>query len=209
MKQLVLVCCLLIVCSACSKSDTNTPPAGAEPAAPPAAPGGHVVAGTVPAASNGISTIVVLEASPPRQLPASDQAVLDQTNRVFSPDILFARVGDPVEFRNSDDTLHNVNVTDDSSKQQMFNVAIIPETVYRYTFAQPGLYDVHCDIHQTMASLIVATNSPYAKLADPDGRVQFDDVAPGGYVAMAYVGAKKLEQPIEVTGARTEIAIKN
>jgi plastocyanin len=168
-----------------------------------------MVTGTVPPAANGVSTIVVLEPNPPRQLPPSDVAAMDQVNRVFTPDILFARVGDAVEFHNSDDTLHNVNVTNDETKEQMFNVAIIPETVFKYTFAKEGLYDVHCDIHQTMAALIVASASPYAKLADPDGHVQFDDVAPGGYIARAYVGAGKVEQPIEVSGPRTEIALRN
>jgi hypothetical protein len=169
---------------------------------------GHVVAGTVPPVSNGVSTIVVLDPDPPRELPPSETAFLDQVNRVFTPDVLFVRIGDPVEFRNNDDTLHNVNVTDDDTKQQLFNVAIIPETVYKYTFAHEGLYDVHCDIHQTMASLIVASPSPYAKLADPDGRVEFDDVAAGGYLATAYVGATKVQQRIDVNGPRTEIALK-
>lgn len=217
MRALMLCSCLLLALAACSRpAGTKKPvpaaaPEGSAPApeasaAEPAA-GAHVVAGTVPPASNGVSTIVVLEPNPPRQLPASDPATMDQVNRVFTPDILFARVGDPVEFRNSDDELHNVNVTNDATKAQVFNVAIIPQTIYKYTFAREGLYDVHCDIHQTMAALIVASASPYAKLADPDGRIQFDDVAPGGYLATAYVGDSRLQQAIDVAGPRTEIAL--
>ena len=208
MRLLIVFCCALGAAAACSRPAPDTKASTAAPVPPPAAlGGGHIVEGTVPPAANGVSTIVVLDPDPPRELPPSETAFLDQVNRVFTPDILFARVGEPVEFRNNDDTLHNVNVTDEATKTQLFNVAIIPETVYKFTFTHEGLYDAHCDIHQTMASVIVASASPYAKLADADGRVEFDDVVPGGYVATAYVGASKVEQKIDVSGPRTEIAL--
>jgi hypothetical protein len=211
MRAFITFSFLVLLCAASCSKKSDTPSARTAepaPAAPAPSPGAHVVTGTVPPAENGASAVVVLEPDPPRDLPPSRPAFLDQVNRVFTPDVVFARIGDPVEFRNSDDELHNINVTNDATKAQIFNVAVIPQTVYRYTFAQAGLYDVHCDIHQAMAALIVASSSPYAKVADTDGHVQFDDVQPGGYSAIAYAGTSKLEQHIEVSGPRTEIAIE-
>jgi plastocyanin len=202
----------LVLFQACSKP-YKPPPSSESSAADTtvasASSGSHVVAGVVPPAVNGAPSIVVLEPTPLRELPPSEPAAMDQVQRMFTPSVLFARTGQAVEFRNSDDELHNVNVTDDSTKQQMFNVAIIPQTVYRYTFAHEGLYDVHCDIHQTMASLIVASASPYAKLADADGSVQFDDVQPGTYTVTVYSGIRKLEQQIDVSGPSTGINLKS
>jgi plastocyanin len=206
--------CALAVAGACSKtpgkvrSDSLSQEAAVsgDPVSGPS----HIVVGTVPPASGGAASIVVLEPATPRELPvAADPVVMDQVQKVFTPDILFARAGLPVEFRNSDDTLHNVNVTSDATKEQVFNVAIVPDTVYRHTFDRTGLYEAHCDIHSTMAAVIVVTASPYAKVAEPDGRVEFDDVLPGAYTATVYAGAQTLERAIDVSGARTELSLKN
>jgi hypothetical protein len=60
-----------------------------------------------------------------------------------------------------------------------------------------------------MASLIVASASPYAKLADEDGNVQFDDVQPGTYTVTVYSGTRRLEQQIDVKGPSTAINLKS
>jgi plastocyanin len=201
-----------VACASCSRSGApQANPPAAEPAAAASGviSGGHRVSGTVPPSIDGAASIVILEPTPERELPLSEPAALDQVQKMFTPDVLFVRTGQPVEFRNSDDTLHNVNVSDETTKAQLFNVAIVPETVFRYTFAAPGLYDAHCDIHQTMTALIVASRSPYAKVADPDGAFEFDDVQAGAYTATVYSGVHKLEQPIEVSGPATTIALKD
>ena len=176
---------------------------------PAAASAGVVVAGTVPAAVNGASSIVILDPNGPFDLPFADQPVMDQIAKMFTPGILFARSDQTVQFLNDDDTLHNVNVTNSETKEQIFNVAIIPENDYEYQFKNEGLYDVHCDIHTTMAAVIVVSASPYAKMADADGRIEFDDVLPGSYTARVYTGTRRLESPVDVRAPRTSISIRN
>lgn len=177
--------------------------------APAGAAGGSVVSAIVPAAVDGAASIVVLDPAGPFDLPYADQPVMDQIAKMFTPDMMFVRTDQTVQFLNDDDSLHNVNVTNAATKEQIFNVAIIPENNYEYRFKDEGLYDVHCDIHTTMAAVIVVSASPYAKMADLDGRVEFDGVVPGPYTAVVYAGTKRLEAPVDVTLPRTEFTIKN
>ena len=134
---------------------------------------------------------------------------MDQLSQTFSPAVLFVRTGQPVGFRNSDDLMHNVNVRDDESKDQAFNVAIPGGAVYMFKFARDGLYNVRCDIHPAMSALIVSSASPYTTAADAEGHFTFSDVAPGAYTATVYAGTSKLTKDVDVSAPRTAIAFDN
>ena len=91
---------------------------------------------------------------------------MDQVALTFIPGVLVVRTGHPVEFRNSDDTLHNVRVNEVATKAGTFNVAIPMGEDYRFTFDREGFYDVGCDIHPAMSATIYASPSPYTALTD-------------------------------------------
>src|SRR5207342_2691129 len=104
--------------------------------------------GRSPAASGGFPSIIVLEPHAPGDPPP--QAVvpyMDQVQQSFIPSILLVRTGQPTEFRNNDDVLHNVRVREDATHSPAFNVAIPTGEKYLFTFARDGFYDVGCDIH--------------------------------------------------------------
>jgi plastocyanin len=212
MRKVIATCLVAFVCQACSKSspESTAPPPGQDLLKPSAsAATGVSVTGTATAAVDGVSPIVVLEPRDEREFPPqAETPVMDQANRIFSPALLFARTSEPVDFRNSDDELHNVNVKDDSSKEQMFNVAIPIGGTFEYTFKRPGLYNVHCDIHTMMAAIIVASSTPYATVADPSGHFSFDGVTPGPYTAIAYSGAATLKKPVDVGSANIDVAFQ-
>ena len=192
---------------ACSKSP-EPPPAGqaSPPAAKPAAPA--TVSGMVP--SSGAAVFVVLEPATPKEFPPPpDAPVMDQVGQTFGPAILFVRTGQPVEFRNSDDTLHNVHVSNEETHADAFNVAIPTGTSYTFKFPGDGFYHVGCDIHPAMAAEIVSTATPYAMVADADGRFAFEDVAPGAYKLVVYAGGRKTERNVEMTGAAVTVDLRS
>ncbi|HMD35501.1 MAG TPA: plastocyanin/azurin family copper-binding protein, partial [Vicinamibacterales bacterium] len=139
---------VLALTAACSQS-TEPPAAQAPPpAAKPGAPG--TVSGTAPA--SGGTPIVLLEPATPKTFPPpSDTPVMDQVGQTFGPAILLVRTGQPVEFRNSDDTLHNVHVSNEQTRADAFNVAIPTGSSYTFKFPGDGFYHVGCDIHPAMA----------------------------------------------------------
>jgi plastocyanin len=178
-------------------------------ASPPAAAGSHIVSGHIPPVSAGITALVFLESMSGRRFPApSDKAIMDQAGMQFSPSVLFVRTGQPVVFRNSDNEMHNVNLKEEVSRGQAFNVAIPTGGTYEHVFERDGLYDVTCDVHSAMSATILVTSTPYATVADSDGSFSFGDVAPGSYRLMAYSGSQQFERPVEVTQALTTINVR-
>jgi plastocyanin len=159
--------------------------------------------------SAGITALVFLESKSGRRFPApSDKAIMDQAGMQFSPSVLFVRTGQPVVFRNSDSEMHNVNLKEEVSRGQAFNVAIPTGGTYEHVFERDGLYDVTCDVHSAMSATILVTSTPYATVADSDGSFSFGDVAPGSYRLMAYSGSQQFERPVDVTQALTTIDVR-
>jgi len=190
----------------CSK---EAPPAAAAapPLTPPASSGGRIV-GTGPRPTGGVPIVVVLEPKTPREFPTqTEKPVMDQIGATFGPPMLFVRTGQPTEFRNSDDTLHNVHVTHDETREPQFNVAIPTGEIFNYTFKRDGFYHVGCDIHPAMSAEIFASSSPYVTTADSEGGFAFDAVPPGPYVVTVYNGGTRTQRDVEVKEGETSRAV--
>jgi plastocyanin len=211
--QLIFYCRVLSIAVAfaavaCSPPQEDAAPTtAAEPAAPmPAA--GNLVTGVVPPAKDGSPAIVVLEPRAAQELPAQEGApVMDQVGLAFTPGVLLVRTGQPSEFRNSDDVLHNVRVREEATKEGTFNVAIPTGQAYTHTFQRDGFYDVGCDIHPGMSAIVVATSTPFTVMADANGQFTINDVPPGAYKVTVYTGSDKLQKDVDVTAGRTEVQV--
>lgn len=124
---------------------------------------------------------------------------MDQEQQTFIPSVLVVRTGQPVDFLNHDDVLHNVRVRNDDTKASAFNVAIPTGEKYTHTFKDDGFYDVGCDIHPGMSAQIFSSTSPYVVLADDAGAFTIAGVPNGPYKAIAYAGAQKIEKEVSVS----------
>jgi plastocyanin len=211
MKQAALVAAIAMA-AACSRP-AAPPPAGSA-TAPPASAAASVAApdgaarlvGKVQA--SGLA-VIALEPKTARAFPPqAEKPVMDQVGLTFGPELLLVRTGEPVEFRNNDDTLHNVNVKDEQTREQAFNVAIPTGSAYEHTFKRDGFYRVGCDIHPAMAASIFAASTPFTTLAESDGRFEFDGVPPGPWTVTVYTGGKRLQKDVEVTGGTTAIDVE-
>jgi plastocyanin len=134
-------------------------------------------------------------------------AVMDQYGKQFVPGELYVRVGQPVEFRNTEDQSHNVIVRRSGSGAGVFNVSTDPSDKYVHTFDRPGRYDVSCDLHLGMSATIVATTSPYFAVADANGDFTIRTVEAGSYKLTALANGENLERAVEVSGPRTEVNV--
>ena len=182
----------------------TTPAVAAAPA--PSANGAGRIVGRVQASG---TAVVVLEPKDGRTFPPqSEKPVMDQVSLSFGPELLFVRTGQPAEFRNSDDTLHNVNVKHEETREQAFNVAIPTGSNYEHTFGRDGFYRVACDIHPAMAASIFAAATPFTALAAADGSFAFDDVPPGAWTVTVYTGGKRLRKDVEIKGGVTEVTVE-
>ena len=179
---------------------SNTPPTSSATALPPTATTSEVT-GTVP--RNAIVTLLPAQPVPMPEGPA----VMDQYAKQFVPNVLYVRVGQPVEFRNSEDMPHNVTVMRRGTGAEVFNVSTEPQQKYVHSFDRVGQFDVTCDIHPGMQATLIATHSPLATIADDGGRFSLPDVKTGSYKLSLTFEGRTVEQPLEVTGARTEVRV--
>ena len=190
-----VACCLTAACG--SGAPEVSPASSPAPAATTSE-----VTGTVP--RNAIVTLLPAQPAPMPEGPA----VMDQYAKQFVPNVLYVRVGQPVEFRNSEDMPHNVTVTRRGTGAEVFNVSTEPQQKYVHTFDRVGQFDVTCDIHPGMQATLIATQSPLATIADDGGRFSLPNVQLGSYkLSLSYEG-RTVEQPLDVTGARTEVRVK-
>ena len=190
--------------SSCAAPSRPAPPSSGEPGTGPAAGGHALVVGRAPGGS-----YVMLEPRGGETFPQpTGPASMDQSSQMFVPGEMIARNGQPVQFRSSEDVLHNVRVIRSDDRKPIFNVATPPWGSYAHTFDEPGIYDVTCDIHTTMRASILVSPTPYATIADGAGRFAFDDVVPGPYTLVGFVEGRRKEQPVRISGGRVEIALQ-
>jgi plastocyanin len=157
----------------------------------------------------GATAVVVLAPKETRTFaPQEEKPIMDQASLTFTPELLFVRAGQPAEFRNSDDTLHNVNVKHEETREQAFNVAIPTGGNYAYTFGRDGFYRVGCDIHPAMAASIFAATTPFTTLAAGDGSFTFDNIPPGAWTVTVYTAGKRLHKDVEVKVGVTEVTVE-
>ena len=187
---------ILVVAPACG-SPASTPAAAPAPAAT-----SSEVTGIVP--KNAIVTLLPASGAPP--VPA-EPAVMDQISKQFLPHTLLARVGQPVEFRNSEDMPHNVTVVRRESGSEVFNVSTDRGQKYAHTFDRVGQFDVKCDIHEGMEATVIVARGPMTTIAGDDGRFSLPNVAFGSYTLSLTYSGQTVEQAVEVSGARTEVKL--
>ena len=194
---------LIAALSTAACSDVNSERAAPASPAPATAVTSSEITGTVP--KNAVVTL--LPASGDAPMP-DEPAVMDQYSKQFVPSVLYVRVGQPVEFRNSEDMPHNVGVTRRESGTAIFNVGTEPHQKYVHAFDRVGQYDVMCDIHEGMEATVIATRGTIATIADDSGRFSLPNVALGSYRLSLTFEGRTVERALQVDSARTTVSIK-
>ena len=186
---------------ACGGSSDPAPSAPAAAAAP-------VTSSEVSGIAVRHAIVTLLPAAGPVPMPA-EPALMDQRSKQFIPAVLLARVGQPVEFKNSEDMPHNVAVVRRESGAELFNVSTETNQKYVHTFDRVGQFDVKCDIHEGMQATVIVSNGPLTTIADDAGAFSFPNVPPGSYKVSVTFAGQTVEQDLDVNGARTSFKLKN
>lgn len=152
-----------------------------------------------------LGAIVALEPIGVELPPPEGPVVMDQYSRQFIPDLLFARVGQVVEFRNSEDVDHNIRVLRMPTGATVMNESGSQNQVFKHTFDQPGSYEVSCDVHPGMRATIVASRTPFVTGTDQRGVFTLRDVPPGRYTLKVATAGRETTQEIQVAAPRTDV----
>lgn len=117
----------------------------------------------------------------------TEPTVLDQKGCRYVPHVLGVMVGQPVEFRNSDPTMHNVHMQPTVGGNQQFDISQPPNGgTMRHTFAQPELMiPVRCNNHPWMQAFLNVAPNPFFAVSGEDGQFAIHGLPPGTYTLVA------------------------
>lgn len=128
---------------------------------------------------------------------------VDQRGCVYEPRIHAVRVGQPVEFINSDSIFHNVRTVADDNPSFNLTMPAKDQRIQR-TFGLPEVaVAARCDVHPWMLSQIAVLPHDWFAISDAAGRFELGDVPPGDYTLSVWhevYGRKDLPVTAGATG---------
>jgi plastocyanin len=128
--------------------------------------------------------------------PPATSAVVDQSACMYRPRVQGIVLGQPVEIKNSDQTLHNIHGYKGAST--LFNKAEIPgqpAMVQQFKDADQ-IVKLKCDVHPWMTGYVLVSSHPFFAVTGDDGSFKIPGLPPGNYTVEAWherFGAKTAE----------------
>jgi plastocyanin len=102
-----------------------------------------------------------------------------QRDKRFTPHVIAVPLGSTVDFPNFDPIFHNAF---SNFSGQQFDVGLYPPgTNKSWTFKQPGIVRVFCNIHPAMSAVIGVFSTPWFAVTPVSGQFTIADVPPGDY----------------------------
>lgn len=121
-------------------------------------------------------------------MPTKTPVVLDQKGCRYVPHVVGAMAGQPIEFRNSDPTMHNVHVVPPNDQTGAgFDISQPPMGgTEQHAFRHAGLMiPVRCNNHPWMEAFLNIASNPFFAVSGPDGKFTITGLPPGTYTLAA------------------------
>src|SRR5688500_3128630 len=111
---------------------------------------------------------------------------LDQQGCRYVPHVFGARVGQPIEISNSDDTLHNVHAMANVNREFNFGQHFKGMKNTEVFTAREVMVPFKCDVHGWMVSYGGILDHPYFAVTSNGGRFELKGLPPGTYTVEAW-----------------------
>ena len=134
-----------------------------------------------------------------------DKLVFDQMGCLYTPHVLSLMVGQELEVRNSDATLHNVHSIS-KANPQFNNAQPMKGMKMTKTFAKEETFKVKCEVHPWMGAYIGVFNHPYHAVTGDDGSFTIKGLPAGEYTIEAWhekYGTKTATVKVDASGKAT------
>lgn len=134
-----------------------------------------------------LANVLVYVKNAPGGAVPSTPAVLDQRGCQYHPHINAVMVGQTLQIKNSDATLHNIHALPAVNSQ--FNDAQpVQGMVSNKKFDKPEMtpFRVKCDVHGWMKSYMAVLPHPYFSVSQMNGTFSIPNLPPGNYTIVAW-----------------------
>ena len=137
--------------------------------------------------------------------------VIDNKNCRFHPHAIFARTGQTIRLKNSDNVGHNVHVVTFANESND-NIPPNDHLDIKFTDVDKSPGTVVCDVHKWMDGLILVRDEPYVAITKADGSFELKNVPAGTWKFQFWHKKcgymKKLNVPGKKVGRRGEIEVE-
>lgn len=144
--------------------------------------------------------VTIKEGLPDKDYPVPEEPMeLDQETCLYKPYVFAMRVGQKLIVKNSDQLLHNVNVTDLN-----FNQAQLPNgKPFEFVIKKEWRFlRFKCDVHPWMFAYLNSESHPFFAVSKPNGTFTIKNLPAGEYVVEAqHRKLGKQTQKVTVTDA--------
>ena len=131
--------------------------------------------------------------------PPKEPAVLDQSGCVYTPHVVGVMVGQTLQVRNSDATLHNVMANLRTNKAFNEGMGVKGSTIEK-VFQNPEFKaDFRCFMHPWMVAYVHVMEHPYYAVTGPDGAFTLRGLQPGEYEIATLHESSRFEASVRIT----------
>jgi plastocyanin len=132
------------------------------------------------------NVIVYVKNAPATPVP-TQPALLDQRGCQYIPHVTAVQAGQPIQIRNSDNTLHNVhampNVNGQFNEGQPVQGMV---STKKFDKPEPTPFRVKCDVHGWMRSYMAVLPNSYHSVSQGNGTFSIANLPPGSYTVVAW-----------------------
>lgn len=141
----------------------------------------------------------------------AEPVVIDNKNCRFQPHAIFARTGQTIRLKNSDNVGHNVHVVTFANESND-NVPANDQLDIKFNDVDKSPGTVVCDVHKWMDGVIMIRDEPYVAITKADGSFEMKNVPAGKWKFQFWHKKcgymKKLDVPGQKVGRRGEIEVE-
>ena len=113
-------------------------------------------------------------------------AVIDQQGCIYTPHVSGIVVGQPIEFRNSDDTNHNIHPLPRENAEWNESQPPKGEPKIKTFDREEVMVPVKCNIHPWMRAYVGVVRHPFFGVTDTNGAFKIAGLPPGNYTLEAW-----------------------
>lgn len=122
-----------------------------------------------------------------------ERVVLDQVDCIYTPHVVAVMVGQTLDVKNSDATLHNVMAQPQQNKGFNFGMPVKDQIVEK-VFTKPEFkINTRCFMHPWMSAYVHVLEHPFFAVTGPDGTFTLKGLPPGEYEITVLHESSQLE----------------